>query len=140
MSGPVGVEGAENPSFFDAIPEESHTLAGILLIDETHFVDPVGGIIQEHEKIIKDSRLVRDPFVRAAVEVKHHAGEGFSGASGAMLVAFPCFIDFSGGLQKFFNESVTAVDVVMLFEFFVEMGGVETFVVGPVELQDGLDL
>ena len=45
MSGSIGVKGAEDPVFRDAIPEENHALEGILLIDKHHFVDPVGGVI-----------------------------------------------------------------------------------------------
>jgi hypothetical protein len=45
VSGSVRLEGAENTAFRDAIPEESHALGGILLIDEHHFVNPVGGIV-----------------------------------------------------------------------------------------------
>jgi hypothetical protein len=45
MSGSIGVKGTEDPVFRDTIPEESHALEGVLLIDKDHLVDPVGGVI-----------------------------------------------------------------------------------------------
>ena len=47
MSGSIGVKGTEDPVFCDAIPEENHALEGILLIDEHHFINPVGCIVHE---------------------------------------------------------------------------------------------
>lgn len=75
----------------------------------------------------------------ATVEMEHHAGERFSGAAEAVLVSFASFIDQACGLEERFDESITAVDIVVFLEFFVEVGGVEALVMLPVELEDGLD-
>lgn len=48
MGSSIGVERAENPVFFDAIPEEKHAIVSILFIDKAHFVDAVGSIVQKH--------------------------------------------------------------------------------------------
>jgi len=45
VGGSVGVKGAEDSSFCDAIPEESHALEGIFLIDQYHLIDPVSGVV-----------------------------------------------------------------------------------------------
>ena len=94
----IGVERAENPVFCDAIPEEKHAIMGIFFIDETHFVNAVGGIVHQREQVIEDSGLRGDPFMGAAVEMKHHAGQGLSGPFLAVFVPLTCFINFAGGL------------------------------------------
>ena len=98
VSGSVGIKGAKETPFCDTIPEENHTLAGILLIDKTHFIDPVGGIVQESQEVIKDPRLVGDPFMGASVEVEHHAGERFSGSSKTVFISFPRLLDLTRSL------------------------------------------
>lgn len=45
VSGPVGVKGAEDALFLDAIPKENHTLASVLFIHKAHFIDSVGGVV-----------------------------------------------------------------------------------------------
>ena len=42
--------------------------------------------------------------------------------------------------QERFGKSVAAVDVAMFFEFFVEVSGIKTLVMSPIEVGDGLDL
>jgi hypothetical protein len=54
VGGSVRVKGAEDPALSDAIPEESHALEGILLINKNHLVDPVGGVVKKHQKVVKD--------------------------------------------------------------------------------------
>ena len=98
VSSPVGVKGTENTAFCDAIPKENHALAGILLIDEAHFIDPVGGIVKECQEVIKDPRLSGDPFMGASVEVEHHAGERFSGSSKTVFISFPRLLDLTRSL------------------------------------------
>ena len=98
VGGSVGVKRAKETLFCDTIPEENHALAGILLIDKTHFIDSVGGIVQEGQEVIKDPRLIGDPFMGASVEVEHHAGERFSGSSKTVFISFPRLLDFARSL------------------------------------------
>jgi hypothetical protein len=98
VSGSVRVKGAEDPAFRDAIPEESHALEGVFFIDKHHLINPVGSVVQKHQKVIKDPREVLDPLVGAAVEMKHHTDERFSWAADPVFVASACFIDLPGSL------------------------------------------
>lgn len=115
MARPVGIKGAEDPPLGDAILKELHALAGVFLLDQGHFVDSVGGIVKKGEEVVEDSRLSGEPFMGAAVQVKHHADERLPGTAKTVFIPLTSLLHLPGCLKQRFDEGIAALDRVVLF-------------------------
>ena len=132
MTAPVGVEGGKETVSVDAIRDDLHAAQGVFLEDKEHVVYFTGSVIHDEDQIKGLPGKQRDPLVRGAVDVEHHADERFAVAPSVMFAAASRYFDIACGLKGKFDEGIAAMDVMDVLKFFVEVGDVESFVLVAV--------